>query len=207
MSSLLPIRRLFGPSIALAALISALQVAAPNYAQGTPIGMAAHLTAFQSGPAPQGFHGICSRYRWACRNGGAANAHPDSLQLAAQVNARVNREIRAATDAINYGVPERWTLPYNGRGDCEDIALLKMKRLIEAGVPSSSLLLAVVAGPMPEPHVVLVLRTTTGDYVLDNLSSRIKTWQASRYTFLRMQNPANRSKWDVILLGPRAVRR
>jgi predicted transglutaminase-like cysteine proteinase len=54
---------------------------------------------------------------------------------------------------------------------------------------------------------VLVLRTTTGDYVLDNLSSRIKTWQASRYTFLRMQNPANRSKWDVILLGPRAVRR
>ena len=154
MSSLLPIRRLFGPSIALAALISALHFAAPNHAQGAPIGMAAHLTAFQSGPAPQGFHGICSRYRWACKNGGAANAHPDSLQLAAQVNARVNREIRAATDAINYGVSERWTLPYNGRGDCEDIALLKMKRLIEAGVPSSSLLLAVdpLYGIGPNPQ-------------------------------------------------------
>jgi predicted transglutaminase-like cysteine proteinase len=206
MSTLPPIGRLLALSITAAALLTAFHVATPNHAVSAPISMADRLTAFQPGPAPRGFQGICSRYAWACRNGGSSFAHPDALQLAAQINLQVNRQIRAVTDAVNYGVPERWTLPYNGKGDCEDFALLKMKLLIEAGVPASSLLLAVVAGRMPEPHVVLVLRASSGDYILDNLSSRLVTWRSSGYTFLKMQNPANRATWDIILLGPRAVR-
>lgn len=167
---------------------------------------AGRLTAFQAGAAPEGFDGICGRYGWACRSGHSGTTDQAALQIATRINASVNREIRAQTDQSNYGVPERWTLPYNGRGDCEDFALLKMKRLIDAGIPASNLLLAVVAGSMPEPHVVLVLRSDSGDYVLDNLASRVSTWRASGYTFLRMQNPSNRARWDIILLGPRAVR-
>lgn len=189
-----------------AALAAALHVASPDDVLAAPVAMTGRLAAFQPGSAPQGFHGICTRYPWACENRGSGPAGPAALQLAAQVNARVNQQIRGTTDAANHGVPERWTLPYNGKGDCEDYALLKMKLLIDSGVPASNLLLAVVAGPMPEPHVVLVLRADAGDYILDNVSSRIKTWQRSRYTFLKMQNPANRAKWNIILLGPRAVR-
>lgn len=105
-----------------------------------------------------------------------------------------------------FGVAERWTLPSSGAGDCEDIALLKLKLMIEAGVAPNRLFLAQVLSRRLQQHVVLVVRTRSGDYILDNLTSRMKTWQKTGYTFLKMQNADNARKWDAVLLGPRARR-
>ena len=48
---------------------------------------------------------------------------------------------------------------------------------------------------------MLVMRTDDGDFVLDNLTSRILPWQATGYTFLRIQNPARPSQWSAVLAG------
>ncbi len=167
-----------------------------------------HLTRYSGGSAPAGFAGLCSRYPWACSNSGRGNVKADKpmLSMARSVNARFNRSIASRTDQQTYGRSEYWTLPGRGVGDCEDYALAKQKALIEQGVPPNRLYLAMVVGSPQDPHTVLVMRTDSGDYVLDNLSARVKTWQATRYTFMKMQSSRDRRRWDVVLLGPRALR-
>ena len=167
-----------------------------------------HLTRYSGGSAPAGFSGLCSRYAWACSNSGKGNvrAGKSMLSVAQSVNARLNRRIAPRTDQQAYGRSEYWTLPDRGVGDCEDYALAKQKALIEQGVPPNRLYLATVVGSPQDPHTVLVMRTDSGDYVLDNLSSRVKPWQATRYTFMKMQNSRDRRRWDAVLLGPRARR-
>jgi predicted transglutaminase-like cysteine proteinase len=167
-----------------------------------------HLTRYSGGSAPAGFAGLCSRYAWACSNSGKGNvrAGKTMLSMARSVNARFNRSIAPRTDRQIYGRSEYWTLPDRGAGDCEDYALAKQKALIEQGVPPNRLYLAMVVGSPQDPHTVLVMRTDSGDYVLDNLSSRVKPWQATRYTFMKMQNSRDRRRWDAVLLGPRARR-
>ena len=145
---------------------------------------APHLSRFQSGNAPQGFRNVCGRYPWACsnRSSGRINGDAEVLAIAKKVNSQVNREIRQVSDQAQFGVKERWTLPTSGKGDCEDIALMKLKRLIDAGVAPNRLFMAQVLPRRYDQHVVLVVRTKSGDYVLDNLTSRVKTWRQTGYT-------------------------
>ena len=168
-----------------------------------------HLSRYSGGSAPPGFSGICSRYAWACSNSGQGNVKTGKsmLSVAQSVNARINRSIAPRTDQQAYGRSEYWTLPDRGVGDCEDYALAKQKALIEQGVPPNRLYLATVVGSPQDPHTVLIMRTGSGDYVLDNLSARVKPWQATRYTFMKMQSSRDRRRWDTVLLGPRALRR
>ncbi len=56
-------------------------------------------------------------------------------------------------------------------GDCEDIALLKRRDLIEKGWPVGALLMTVVRQANGEGHAVLTVLTDRGDLVLDNLKS------------------------------------
>ena len=167
------------------------------------------LTRYSGGSAPPGFAGLCSRYAWACSNSGQGNvrAEKSMLSMARSVNARFNRSIAPRTDQQTYGRSEYWTLPDRGVGDCEDYALAKQNALIEQGVPPNRLYLATVVGSPQDPHTVLIMRTHSGDYVLDNLSARVKPWQATRYTFMKMQNSRDRRRWDAVLLGPRALRK
>lgn len=166
------------------------------------------LTTYSSGSAPAGFSGVCSKYAWACSSaaGKGQFSHSELINLADSINRAVNREIVSKTDLDNYGVREKWTLPDNGYGDCEDYALLKMKRLIEAGVAPRDLFLSTVVARTDEVHIVLVLRTAQGDYILDNLTNRMSHWSSTNYTFIKKQDPQRPSRWTVVLLGPRAVR-
>ena len=60
--------------------------------------------------------------------------------------------------------------------------------------------------PSSDLHAVLVLRSASGDYVLDNLTDAVRPWAETGYTFLKMQDPAHGERWNLILLGPRARR-
>jgi len=166
-----------------------------------------HLTAYSSALPPAGFVSVCSRYPWACggQNGSQSLSDAQTLALARSINRRVNHTIRSATDRSLYGKAEYWILPQSA-GDCEDYALLKMKRLIEAGVPAGKLFLATALNRRSEHHVVLIIRTASADMVLDNLTSSIRPWQATGYTYLKRQNPTRKSQWQTVLLGPLASR-
>ena len=124
------------------------------------------------------------------------------LRLAATVNTKVNRQTPAVEDLRQYGQEEYWSLPSRRGGDCEDFALLKKKILIsEYGVPGHQLLMATVLDHRLQRHAVLVLRTSRGDFVLDNLDNKIRHWTQTRYTFLKLQNPNSLDKWVAVLAG------
>ncbi|WP_347310164.1 transglutaminase-like cysteine peptidase [Defluviimonas sp. SAOS-178_SWC] len=189
-----PLRRVVG--VVLVALASTTGAAA------APKPLTSHLVAVKPIAAPNGVGDLCRRYDWACANpAGSRIAAGNVLALAKAVNAAVNAKVREVSDRRQYGREDVWALPTARGGDCEDFALAKKKQLIEAGVPPTSLLIATVLDRRRNPHAVLVLRTATGDYVLDNLTNRILPWQETGYSFLRMQNPKAPRLWDAILAG------
>lgn len=152
--------------------------------------------------APRGFASVCGRYDWACGGGSSGSvAEGDILDLARSVNRSVNTGFRQVSDGQQYGVQEVWALPTGRGGDCEDFVLLKKLALIKKGVPASRLLIATVLDRHRAPHAVLVLRTASGDLVLDNLRSQIKPWRDTGYSFLRVQNPDQPSNWQAVFAG------
>jgi predicted transglutaminase-like cysteine proteinase len=194
-----------------AALALAGTLALPAFTAGMagPFQAPPHLSRYQAGKAPFGFRNICGQYPWACSNRAAGKITGDNqiLSIARKVNSQVNRLIRPVSDQAQFGVKEKWTLPTSGSGDCEDYVLMKLKKLIDAGVAPNRLFMAQVLPRRYEQHVVLIVRTGKGDYVLDNLTSSVRTWRQTGYTFLKMQNARNARKWDVVLLGPMATRK
>jgi predicted transglutaminase-like cysteine proteinase len=117
--------------------------------------------------------------------------------LVRSVNADVNRRIVPITDQELYGRDEVWTVP-TVAGDCEDFVLLKRKMLMEKGFPENALLITVVRKPDGEGHAVLTMRTSKGDYVLDNLDNVIKLWTDTPYSYLKRQATFNSGRWVTI---------
>jgi predicted transglutaminase-like cysteine proteinase len=156
--------------------------------------------------APPGFSQGCRRYQWICDNrvgNRAAMSQADLLDLARSVNSRVNLTVAPLTDVENYGVADYWTLPANGNGDCEDYVLQKFKLLLDAGIDSRDLSIAIVLDRDGNNHAVLVLRHGSGDLVLDSLTSGIRPWNQTGYTFLAMQAAHDNTKWEVVMNQPR----
>lgn len=183
-------------------VVAGLGVGAPVLAGGSsvaPLGLTVNARAV---PAPAGARGLCRSYGWACAHSGtAARLTQPHLDTVSRINSQVNRRVRQVADQAQYRAAERWTLPSARGGDCEDIALLKKRDLIAAGIAPERLLLASVLDRQSQSHAVLVLRTDHGFYVLDNMTSRIKLWHETGYTFVRMQNPKAPSTWIAVFAG------
>jgi predicted transglutaminase-like cysteine proteinase len=103
------------------------------------------------------------------------------------VNERVNRTILAVTDQDHWGVVDRWDYPDDGLGDCEDIQLLKRKLLIEAGLPRRALRMMVVIDEQGMGHAVLMVRTSHGDFALDNKRDAVLAWQETGYHYVKRE--------------------
>lgn len=151
---------------------------------------------------PFGWVDFCARYADACVEENQApqdiDLTPSALRRIARINAQVNRSIEPVTDLDQFGVIDRWDLPAEGRGDCEDYALLKRMKLIEAGFPRAALLLTVVKQSNGEGHSILTIKTNRGDYVLDNLSDGVKPWAEAPYRFVKRQSQENENIWVAI---------
>ena len=113
------------------------------------------------------------------------------------VNATVNQTIEPATDMAVYGRTEVWAYPTT-RGDCEDVALLKRRDLIEKGWPVGALLMTVVRQPNGEGHAVLTVLTDRGDLILDNLRAPILVWSETGYQFVKRQSEFDTGEWVAI---------
>jgi predicted transglutaminase-like cysteine proteinase len=92
-------------------------------------------------------------------------------------------------------VQERWTYPVQSKGDCEDIALLKRRMLIRAGIPVQSLLMTVVRDETGSGHAILTVVTDRGDFILDSKTNRILPWRATGYGFVKRQSQGNPTVW------------
>lgn len=103
----------------------------------------------------------------------------ETLALLDRVNREGNALIKWTDDRVTWGVPDIWDFPCESNhqlyDDCDSFALWKMRRLIELGVSSTPLLLTLGQVENGGGHAVLVVRTTTGDYVLDNRFTEVKT--------------------------------
>ena len=151
---------------------------------------------------PYGWVEFCERHAEECVDEDHAAQDIEltatALKLISRINAEVNRSIEPVTDIDQWGLIDRWDFPVDGKGDCEDYALLKRQRLVAAGFPRTALLLTVVKQENGEGHSVLTLKTSRGDYVLDNLTDRVKSWSATPYRFVKRQSQENQNIWVAI---------
>ncbi len=153
---------------------------------------------------PIGHYEFCRSHKSECDIKSASAPAPRVTEFGWKVindvNQSVNREITPVTDEELYGQEELWTYP-DTAGDCEDIALLKRKRLLEKGFSASDLLMTVVRKPDGEGHAVLTVRTAQGDFILDNLDNEAKIWTKTPYRFLKRQASFNTGRWVTIENG------
>lgn len=141
---------------------------------------------------PYGYIGFCLHDPKECEGG---TDKPKSMELTParwteinQVNDFVNTSIPQVEDQANYGVAEYWGYPNERGGDCEDLALLKRKMLIERGWAPEDVLITVVREWNGDGHAVLVVSTDKGDYVLDNKNWAIVSWADAPYTWVKRQS-------------------
>jgi predicted transglutaminase-like cysteine proteinase len=170
-----------------------------NHATPAALALQAPMPETGEAPPPPGFIGFCIRLPDQCKTPEGA---PGQLTLTAQgwqtlvqVNQHVNDTIWQEEDIKHYGRAEYWTIPTDGYGDCEDIALAKRKELIDAGMPVPALRIAVVVTPRQQNHAVLTVSTDRGDYVLDSLRDDIRPWSQAGYKWIERQDAARSSGW------------
>lgn len=114
-----------------------------------------------------------------------------------RTNVTVNRSVSPMNDYDIYGKDEVWAYP-SGAGDCEDYVLEKRRRLSAAGLSLANLLITVVRKPDGEGHAILTVRTDKGDFVLDNLTDRVKPWDDTGYWYLKRQATNHTGRWVTI---------
>ncbi|WP_337184540.1 transglutaminase-like cysteine peptidase [Shinella sp.] len=152
---------------------------------------------------PIGHYEFCQSHKSECRPGARtapAKVTAFGWSVVRQVNARINHDVTPMTDKEIYGKDEVWAYP-DGAGDCEDFVLLKRRTLMEKGFAAGDLLITVVRKPDGEGHAVLTLRTTEGDYILDNLNNDVKLWTETPYRYLKRQASFHAGRWVSIENG------
>lgn len=176
---------------ALIAIAGATSVQAQPQTAGLPVA-SAPIVASGDARAPYAWTDFCKRKPGECT---VNPAEPEQVELTPKLwktmlalNSKVNREIEAVTDQDHWGVVDRWDLPEDGKGDCEDYVLLKRKRLAEAGVPRRAMRVTVVVDEENAGHAVLMLRTDRGDYILDNKRNAVLPWNQTGYVYVKRES-------------------
>jgi len=152
---------------------------------------------------PYGWMEFCQRYGSECEASGKVadvNLTEAAMREIRQVNGFVNHAVEAVSDMEHWGVVDRWDLPVDGKGDCEDYALMKRKMLIERGYPRAALLVTVVRDSQNEGHAILTVKTNAGEFILDNLTDEVKPVSRISYRFVKRQSQQDPNVW--VALGP-----
>jgi len=127
---------------------------------------------------------------------GKIKMSPDVMHTMFTTNFFVNRDALPGNDKKEYGTSDYWTYP-KSYADCEDYTLRKRRLLIERGWDPSALLIAIVDDDEKDNivHAVLVVRTTEGDFIMDNLKNEILTPDRAGYKFLSILSPFSGEEW------------
>lgn len=152
--------------------------------------------------APVGYLEFCQTHPDECApdTGGANIVRLDerTYTLLATVNVDVNHTVIEVSDAEHFQTADLWTLPTDGKGDCEDFQLQKRHLLIALGFPQQALMMTVVRDENDEGHAVLLVRTDRGDLVLDNRTDLVRDWKVTPYEFVKRQSQEDPMIWVYI---------
>lgn len=131
--------------------------------------------------APLAYHLFCLKNPGECRTSRRAVVAytPKIRALLVQVNNQVNRSIKP-----RYEKGDTWSIN-PAYGDCDDYVMTKRHKLLRAGVPASALKIAVVRTRRGEGHAVLIVKTTAGEFALDNIRKSIVRRHQTGYRFLQ----------------------
>jgi predicted transglutaminase-like cysteine proteinase len=158
---------------------------------------------------PAGYVDLCQRDGLLCRQ--LAGASPATSPIATPIDARdrmsllkhVNRYVNAnVKQRADIGARDQWNRSGTGRnavGDCEDLAIEKRLRLIEAGFPAQDLYFAIGYQRRAGLHLVLIARTEQGDYVLDSRTPYINFWAKAPYVWIMRQSTGQSDVWRSML--------
>ncbi len=192
----------------LAATTAAILVVGFQVAEAGFVGMPMNLRAtyerikFDTPTlAPMAYTEFCMRYEDECRTrtmfrGGPVRLTADRWADLIDVNKSVNTSIIPERNALGLA-GETWLISPD-RGDCNDYAVTKRHELLDRGWPARALLLSEVVVPSGEHHLILVVRTKSADFVLDNMTPQIKPWSRVPYRWVRIQMPTNTKLWTTI---------
>jgi len=135
----------------------------------------------------------------------AGVAHTTRVEIAFErfneierVNRQINSRLTWVSDYDQFGVEEFWTLPLQAglaNGDCEDFALEKRRALLELGFDPAALAMATSTSAATGNHAVLIVRTTQGDYVLDNTTPWVLPWTETAYQWQAIQSGETMTAW------------
>ena len=195
---------LAGSVLALTALLSCFSAAAASNRQRLQ-GRLPQSTAISVGEqtlTPWGWADFCNRNPEEC----AANQLPaEDVKLTprawsamGRVNVLVNAMIQPLSDAEHWNALDRWDIPADGYGDCEDYVLLKRKLLMAEGLPRQALLVTVVKDENGDGHAILTIKTDRGDFILDNMRDEVKAWSQLPYRFVKRQSQTDPNVWEQI---------
>jgi predicted transglutaminase-like cysteine proteinase len=149
---------------------------------------------------PYGWVDFCSRQPQEC-NQPVLRARDVTLTAATwrtlnHVNRYVNGAIEPVSNYDHWGTMlDHWDYPTDGKGDCKIYALYKRKLLIERGFPRQALLMTIVRDLEGQGHAILTVKTDHGDFILDNLTDRIRPWTATGYRFIKRQSQQDPNIW------------
>ncbi|WP_257623434.1 transglutaminase-like cysteine peptidase [Rhizobium sp. B21/90] len=190
----------------LGIFLSVLTMPAVSHAAG-PAGQAkgigaavTHILEGDRALAPFASVVFCLQQPDQCKDTGGANVvmlddvHRRQLT---DVNSSVNRAIRPVNDPAGTDV---WSVDV-AQGDCEDFALTKRKHLLALGWSSRALRIAVARTSAGEGHAVLIAKTSEGDLVLDNRTSRIKDWRSTDLRWIMFQSENGPQQWVGLKTG------
>jgi len=158
----------------------------------SPVNAGQRLLGSEDAPPPPAWVEFCERRPMECHfdvlQPDAITMTPELHALLSSVNLKVNRMLIPVTDKDHWGVADLWSYPDDGLGDCEDYQLLKREFLVKAGLPRRALLMTVVIDEKGEGHAVLTVRTTRGDFILDNKTDRVSEWFETQYTYVKRES-------------------
>jgi predicted transglutaminase-like cysteine proteinase len=151
----------------------------------------AAVTPLRTASAIPAWSDFCQRHPIECRLDLAEPATivltKDTWKAIQEVNRRVNAALRPLSDHDHWGRLDRWDIPDDGFGDCEDYQLLKRRLLADKGFPRRAMRMTVVINDQGEGHAVLTVRTSRGDLILDNQRSAVLPWDRTGYTFVKRE--------------------
>ena len=151
---------------------------------------------------PFGWVDFCNRYASEC------STQPLPAQdivlsqkawtLIRRINLLVNTMVQPLSDKEHWNVVDRWDLPTDGYGDCEDYVLMKRKLLMAEGLPRQALLVTIVKDEHGDGHAVLTVKTDRGEFILDNMRDSVKAWADLPYRFVKRQSQTDPNVWEQI---------
>jgi predicted transglutaminase-like cysteine proteinase len=187
--------------VAIAALISVTVMSGPAYSFG--LGGVTRksennirvpfMTGKRRTTAPFAHVVFCVRTPAEC----AATSGPNTVDLTIERKRELmalNRDINLEITPVNDSGADTWSVAPT-TGDCDDYAVTKRHVLIAKGWPAAALRLAVARTAWGEGHLVLVVRTSKGDLVLDNMTGALRHWNKTGLQWEMIQSSENPRIW------------